>query len=63
MLLLKLIKNRRDLIERGMQEYCATVKNVEINDIKVIRDAKAFAQVITLEEDILKIRGQAAKNI
>jgi hypothetical protein len=55
MLLLKLIKKTEGILTK---EECLKIvqqlKNVEINDIKVIRDAKAFAQVITLEEDIFE---------
>jgi len=55
MLLLRLIKKTEGILSK---EQCLNIvqqlKNVEINDIKVIRDAKEFAQVITLEEDILK---------
>jgi hypothetical protein len=55
MLLLKLIKKTEGLLSK---EECLNIvqqlKNVEIDDIKVIRDAKAFAKIITIEQDIFE---------
>lgn len=58
MLLLKLIKKTEGILSKeeceNILQMLKTVEIKEINDIKVIRNAKAFAQVITLEEHLFE---------
>jgi hypothetical protein len=55
MLLLRLIKETKGILtKKECENIIQQLKTVEINDIKVIRDAKEFAQVITLGIEVLE---------